>query len=60
MIKIFVTGLLIILVSFFMDLKNLLPQYPVIPLLLGALGFIIMVAAAVGSISGKDKPPGRK
>jgi hypothetical protein len=30
MIKLFVTGLLIILVSFFLDIKGMLPEYPLI------------------------------
>ena len=60
MIKLFVTGLLIILVSFFLDVKGMLPEYPFIPLLLGALGFILMVAAAASSISRRGKPSRRK
>lgn len=60
MIKLFVTGLLIILVSFFLVLKDLIPQYPFIPFLTGAAGFILMVGAAMSSGSGKSKPHRRK
>lgn len=60
MIKLFVTGLLIILVSFFLVLKDLIPQYPFIPFLTGAIGFILMVGAAVRSGKSKGKPHRRK
>ena len=43
------------MISLFLVVKKMLSEYPFIPLLLGALGFILMVAAAVSSISIRSK-----
>ena len=56
MIKLFVTGILLLLVSFFLGMKDLVPQYPFIPFLTGAIGFILMLAAAFRTAPRQTSP----
>lgn len=54
MIKLFVTGVLIIILSFFLSITGTLPQYSFAPFLIGTIGFVLMLAGAITKVPKKS------